>query len=379
VLLFVLNRFLSGGAEKQAFWLATALAREGVRCRILELMPARENARVSRWIQDAEARGIRVERAPADTMYWSATRRLRRVLHDEPRAWIWSWENRADVLVMLQVLVSPARVWLSSLRSARLEEFHRMRWVWRLGGRRVTRFIANTHASCEMLSRGHPRLRARCRVLYNAIETPAVPAATPASAEHAPKVPRLVMLGNLQVLTKGYDLALELMQRFQAAGVTAELHIAGRRDDAGWMEREIEARGLRGAVRLAGEVTAPAEFLRSGDIFLLLSRHEGTPNALLEALILGLPSVATAVGDLPAFAGEGAPFRVVPIGDVGATFAAVQDLLRDWRSAIEMGRRGQTWCGERFSPRTSLTRCLALLREIAVERGETWTENPVSS
>ena len=58
--------------------------------------------------------------------------------------------------------------------------------------------------------------------------------------------------------------------------------------------------GLEAAVRFAGYVERPSAYFRGATAFVLSSRHEGLPNALLEAAAGGLPIVA-----LPAIRGRG--------------------------------------------------------------------------
>lgn len=66
------------------------------------------------------------------------------------------------------------------------------------------------------------------------------------------------------------------------------------------------------------------EFLRGLDVFVLASRTEGLPFALLEAMALGLPCVATAVGDVPeALGGVGV---LVPPDDVDALREAIRTI-----------------------------------------------------
>ena len=50
--------------------------------------------------------------------------------------------------------------------------------------------------------------------------------------------------------------------------------------------------GLNGAVKFLGWVDSPAKYFNGASLFVLPSRHEGMPNALLEAAAAGLPIVA---------------------------------------------------------------------------------------
>ena len=63
--------------------------------------------------------------------------------------------------------------------------------------------------------------------------------------------------------------------------------------------------GVTHAVTFAGEVTDPRSFVAAADVVALTSEHEGFPNALLEAMAMGRPVVATRVGGIPELVREG--------------------------------------------------------------------------
>lgn len=114
---------------------------------------------------------------------------------------------------------------------------------------------------------------------------------------------------------------------------------------------EIERLGLGEMVEWVGSTEAPADFLRQADAFLLLSRYEGMPNALLEAMALGLPCVATAVGDLEHIAAESGGLKVVPVADVRAAFEALRDLIQQPEVAAKMGAMARSFSQEKFCER----------------------------
>jgi len=97
---------------------------------------------------------------------------------------------------------------------------------------------------------------------------------------------------------------------------------------------------LREHARILGVVADTPAFLRSLDLLVLTSDTEGLPNAVLEAMAVGVPCVATAVSDVPELlAGVG---EIAPPGDDRAIGAAIgQALARsraDWLPRLEVGR-----------------------------------------
>lgn len=79
---------------------------------------------------------------------------------------------------------------------------------------------------------------------------------------------------------------------------TRHLIISGGQDEA-YLKRLIVALELQDNVFLLGTIDEAAGYLKAADIFILASRSEAMPYAIIEACIAGLPIVATAVGGIP--------------------------------------------------------------------------------
>jgi glycosyltransferase involved in cell wall biosynthesis len=106
--------------------------------------------------------------------------------------------------------------------------------------------------------------------------------------------------GGLQLLAvgrlsweKGFDLLLKALAivREQIPNVKLILVGAGREEAA--LKSLCRQLGLEDAVGFAGRIDPPYAFFARTTLFVLPSRHEGMPNALLEAAAAGLPIVAT--------------------------------------------------------------------------------------
>lgn len=100
---------------------------------------------------------------------------------------------------------------------------------------------------------------------------------------------------------------VETFLKMQSAGAAvSRLVIVGEGDDAAAVRALLEHHPLRARVTLAGEQADVRSFLAAADIFVLNSRSEGTPRALLEAMAIGLPAICPAVGNIPSMiAGRG--------------------------------------------------------------------------
>lgn len=104
--------------------------------------------------------------------------------------------------------------------------------------------------------------------------------------------PHLLSVGRLSS-EKGYDLLLQAMTILKQEYPEAELAIAGKGAEEGSLKRLCSGLGLNGAVRFLGEVAEPAVYYAGASVFVQPSRHEGLPNALLEAGAGGVPIVST--------------------------------------------------------------------------------------
>ena len=91
---------------------------------------------------------------------------------------------------------------------------------------------------------------------------------------------------------KGIDLLLEALARLSRSLPRVALDIAGSGPCESSLRTQCKARAIEDRVRFMGGVASPAQHFSSTSLFVLPSRHEGLPNALLEAAAAGLPIVA---------------------------------------------------------------------------------------
>ncbi|MCK5439903.1 MAG: glycosyltransferase, partial [Gemmatimonadetes bacterium] len=96
--------------------------------------------------------------------------------------------------------------------------------------------------------------------------------------------------------------------------------------------------GLHGHVTFTGRVDDPQSYYRAATLFVLSSRIEGLPNALIEAQVFGLAAVTTDCGGAGDIVRDGQTGRVVAIGDVDALARNIEGLLRENETRAAMGR-----------------------------------------
>jgi GalNAc-alpha-(1->4)-GalNAc-alpha-(1->3)-diNAcBac-PP-undecaprenol alpha-1,4-N-acetyl-D-galactosaminyltransferase len=136
------------------------------------------------------------------------------------------------------------------------------------------------------------------------------------------------------------------------------------------LEAQIRAAGLEERVRLCGWIPDPASVLRTCDAFVLSSRFEGFPNALLEAMALGLPAISVDCPSGPAdIIRHEVDGLLVPFGNVPALAAAIRRLLSDGRLRGQLGAEAVRVV-ERFSTARYFALWDAVLRKEPTENVE---------
>lgn len=116
--------------------------------------------------------------------------------------------------------------------------------------------------------------------------------------------------------------------------------LVGDGPEMGAVQEQIAALGLQERVRLPGFRADGRRYLGLMDIYLMSSQFEGLPIALLEAMALAKPVVATNVGGIPEAVTDGQEGLLTAVGDVAGLADRVQRLLLDPSLRQSMGAAG---------------------------------------
>lgn len=361
---FVIQGLGPGGAEKQLLLTARYLAEAGYPCRIFTLGTWQSHPRILKLCRNARESGVEFYPA-ARRRFGAHILELWRLVRKSGPGVLWSWGRRSDLLCKGLSKICKDSVLFCSLRSAHEERARKFQRIDRFLSETVIRYVSNSWLSCELLERSLPDVMSRCRVIYNCLEAHELEQQQ-VQLPSNPRPLRVMMLGNIAPV-KAYDHVLELAKLIRDESLPIVITIAGRDYHQNWLQNQIKKLGLESIVEYFGEASEPYGYLRRGHVFLLMSRLEGTPNALLEAMNIGLPCVSTKVGDVPRITEDGLNIRLVNVGDVGGILAILKDFLVNWESAVRLGCAARELCAKQFTHERMVADTIRMLDEIRTE------------
>jgi glycosyltransferase involved in cell wall biosynthesis len=215
----------------------------------------------------------------------------------------------------------------------------------------VAAAIATTYdATTRWLERTGPSIRLDGE-LFSSIVTTAEVEVSEAAARTRPARPAsdgtgLVWAGRLAG-EKGIDDLLAAVSRLRSSGLDARLDLLGDGPERVRLEALAASLGLNGAIRFRGHIADRAAYLdalRAADVFVMPSRAEGVPKAVVEAMGAGVPVVASRVGGVPALLADGERGVLVGPGGSAALAEAIAGLASD-----QAARERLRWTGLAFA------------------------------
>lgn len=160
---------------------------------------------------------------------------------------------------------------------------------------------------------------------------------------------------------KGHRFLVEAMKDLPAE---VQLVMVGEGPQRAALEKLVDQPGLRERVRFAGNQADVVPWLQALDVFALPSyANEGVPQALIQAMLVGLPCVTTHVGSIAEIAQHERTALVVPPQDVHALGGAIARLLSDPAFGASLGAAARRHCEESYSYERMLDRMEQVYRE----------------
>jgi len=167
---------------------------------------------------------------------------------------------------------------------------------------------------------------------------------------------------------KGHRYLVESLARLPASTMLVIVGDGPQRDA---LEAQVTTLHLTERVRFAGNQADVVPWLQALDVFALPSyANEGVPQALMQAMLVGLPCITTTAGSIAELAAHEATALVVPAQDVHALATAIERLLADPALAARLGAAARAHCAARFSYATMLDRMEAVYQGLVEARAQ---------
>ena len=358
------------GAERTLLELATFLRDRGWDSRIVAL----EGDGAGELIQRASEQGIAAEAyVPRGRLGLAAmVRRLGATLAAESRAVVHSHGYKPDIL--LAALGVPRRLpciatchsWYSETRKLKALEY-----LDKWAVRRFDHVVAvSEEIYGDLHNSGSPA--AKLSKIDNGISAPVIDAHRKnelrAEWNLAPDEKLIVQIGRL-AKSKRNALLIKAVADLPAE-ISARVAFVGDGEERAALAEYARGIGVENRVIFAGYRRDAAAIMAAADVLAITSNKEGLPIVLLEAMAVGCPIIATAVGEIPKVLGPQSAW-IVPVDDDGAVVDALHQALGGSPMAGERAAKAKALFLERYERDVMGTQYLDLYER--AWRGRGWT------
>ncbi|WP_203423940.1 glycosyltransferase [Sinorhizobium sp. BG8] len=220
--------------------------------------------------------------------------------------------------------------------------------------RRAKCLVMQTREACRSLPED---LWPKVTIIPNPVALPENWSRTPGDGS------RIVAVGRLD-RQKGFDLLLQAFANIAGSLPAVTLTIFGEGAQRTALERQVQDLGLGDRVRLPGVTKSPVDWISAGDIFVLSSRFEGFPNAVLEAMTAGLATIAFDCPWGPSEILDGPDAGLlVPAGDVLRLGEAIRNVATDPALRHLLADAGARTAASRYATAPVLARWDAVIAQ----------------
>jgi glycosyltransferase involved in cell wall biosynthesis len=350
--LHLINSFEVGGTERQAVELLNRIDEKRYDVRLATLNwrgPLRE---------EIAARFPSAPEFPLDSFYdANAVRqllRLRRLILEERIAVVHAHDFYAGVLGVTAARLCGVKV-IAAQRHLRLSDRRAHDWGTRYIHRLAHRLLVNAEGIRDEILRAGSAEAGKIIVIHNGLNAPADVRALREGQREA-LLSELSLPSDAKIIgcvaglkpVKGHRYLLEAAARIMRGDPRLRLALVGE----GALRDEILSHaaglGISARTRLLGHRKDSAQLAAAFDVAVLASMHEGLPNAVMEAMSVGTPVVATAVGGVLDLIKDGETGFLVPPADVAALARKVEFAIARPDQSDLIAMRGRRFIIERF-------------------------------
>jgi len=223
----------------------------------------------------------------------------------------------------------------------------------RLVNRVATGWVVNARFIVDSMMASIGGRREKFFVIYNGVDPKAFESElTPDEAKRKVGLDAdtqvVSIVGRLHA-QKNHTLFLEMAKRVLARHPAARFLIVGEGELRASLEAHANDLGIADSVRFLGDRSDIPDLLAATDVFVLSSHHEGSPNALIEAMSVAVPVVSTDWVGVDEVVTDGHEGFVVPRDDAEAIAEKIGQFLGDADLRRRMGTHGKETAEKRFS------------------------------
>lgn len=273
----------------------------------------------------------------------------------------------AAVLARVSVIISSQR----DLAHLDLYRTRRRVWLRRLQNL-STIVLTNANAVRDAVAAENHIAASKIRVIYNGVDLERFSAKSRDRTWLAPNAGQekwVVLVGNMHTDVKGHPCLIESAERVVREFPGVRFVLAGDGEQRQNFEQQVAQLGLQNNFLFLGRRDDVPRLLACCDIAVLPSKAEGLPNAVLEYLAAGLPTVASKVGGNAEIIQDGKTGLLVPPENPSALSDALLRLLRDPDLAMSLGNHGREYVISEFSFQRMIENTDQLYTELLRQRG----------
>lgn len=188
------------------------------------------------------------------------------------------------------------------------------------------------------------------RVIYNGVEIRDIPSRRHFGQDGRPF--HLLYSGRLSDIDKGVLLLPRIVRSLDRKGIPVRLTLMGEGPDEKRLRTGFERFKLQDRVRMTGNIALAEvdDLLAETDCFVLPSRFEGCPNALLEAMAAGCPSVSARIrGSVDRIVEEGKSGLLAEVASTASFVESIAVLADDPEKCAAMGHEARRRIQNRFT------------------------------
>lgn len=286
----VISDLGSGGAQKVAVGLAAYLVSQGIKVSVITLDSPESDfhflpANIQRFALNEKNPSGSVWRAVSKNV--NRILKLRKAIINSNSETVLSFVGPTNILTILATIGLNKRVVISERNDPARQSFGH---IWDILRHALYGFAHAVTCNSQSAIKALRAYVSESKLHYIPNYLPAVNLVYLVQDHLKPKI--ILAVGRLHQ-QKGFDILLNAFLQVHQSAPDWRLVILGK----GPLEKNLKTQamslGLSKSVEFKGVVENPYEFYAQSRIFVLSSRHEGTPNALLEAMSCGVPSIVS--------------------------------------------------------------------------------------